>query len=163
MAEIITTDIERVAQDALPMAQFGFSYKPVSTNNLKIPVIRQINGRPTPVMVPSAEAETFKNNVRNSIWRQTRMTSSPAANWQMQNRYFSLWVIANSRKSKMLRLDIDNIHKPIQDVFVEAGIVPDDKYAVDARQLYGDFLEAGLPDDFLFAVLIRWDKPFSLI
>lgn len=163
MAEILTIDIEKVAQNALKDAQFGFPFKPVSTNNLTIPVIRQFNGRPTAVKVPSGEATVFKTNLLRSIQKQVRMIQSPANGWECLTRYYSVWIIANNRSKQMLALDINNIDKAIVDTFVDAGVVPDDKKMIDCRALYGDFNAAELPDAFLFAVLIRWGDHFALV
>lgn len=157
MAEIIEIDFDAVSQPALEIAQFAFSLKPVSTNNLKKPWIATMaDGRKVPVMHSTSEADTFKSAMYNILFRQTRRETSRAFGWEKLNRHYSMWLILRDGEKRMEALDADNCHKGVQDAFVNAGIVPDDKFCRDSRQMYGDFKAAGLPDDFLFAVLIRW-------
>lgn len=157
MSEPIFCDTEKTAHDALGIAQFGFSLKPCSTNNHKIPIIRYTSERkPYPCQVLSSEATTFKTNLYNIASMQKKRIG-----WETFQRTYSFWVILRADNKQMEALDVNNVDKIILDEFVKAGILPDDKHCRDCRQMYGNFREANVPDNFLFCVLIRWDKPIG--
>lgn len=148
-------DLDKVARGALEWIQFGFALKPVSSNDRLIPVIRRGHGGAQfPTMAPTKAFSQFKDD----LYRLARVQARRIG-WIRKERRYSFWVIA---RDGALNMDVANLDKVINDVFVQAELVPDDKHCRDCRQLWGDFEAAGLPDTYLFAVLIRWEKPITV-
>lgn len=140
---MIEIDFDKIAQDALQIAQFGFKFKSLSSNEAYIP-------KGNNLFLTWAGA-SFKEKVMRILSKQKARLG-----WEKQNRYYSLWIILNP---KYCRVDANNSAKLIQDAFVSAGIVPDDRYSLDSRQIYGDFSPiARIPADTHWAVLIRHGK-----
>lgn len=149
-------DFEATGTDALRLAQFGFAFPPLSVNEWLIP---GMTSDKKPTICLSWAASDFKNKVIRAIDAQRRRDSSKAYEWVKQDRYFSLWVVLRKGHATCERMDVTNCNKLIEDAFVSAGVIPDDRWSRDGRQLYGDFAAAGLPDHFTFAVFIRWGFP----
>lgn len=146
--EIKIWDFATVALDAAKKAQFGFPRKPLSVNQAYQPVRK---GTHADLILTSA-ATTYKNDILRMARNQKRIMD-----WENHDRYFSLWIIVNDKE----KVDIDNVHKLIQDTFVTASIIPDDAYAVDTRQMYADFTKTEHDPSTKFVVLIRWGNEIS--
>lgn len=140
---------EKTAQDALEWAQFVFPMKPISLNAAYIPLCNKQTGRGTVIL--SSDAIVYKNKIINMAARQKKIHD-----FETHRRLFGLWIIINR---STCGADTDNCHKLVQDAFVSAGIIPDDRFAVDTRQLYADFGKCKrMPSTIKFAVLIRWGE-----
>lgn len=143
----IEIDFDKAAYGALQHAQFSFPMRPISLNNYLVP---KMYGKG---MTLSADAQNFKTQAVRHLWRQ-----KPLLNWVCKPRYFSFWTILRSGHDVCEAMDVDNCNsKMLLDSFVNAGIVPDDKYCRDTRQLYGDFSKVGrVPNSATVCVLVRW-------
>lgn len=144
-------DFEETAQKVLDMAQFGFPMKPISVNAAYVPTVNHATKRADVRL--SADATNYKNMIQTLLPQQKRRNE-----WECLNREFSMWIIVDRKQ----RIDIDNCHKLIQDAFVSSGVIPDDRYAVDTRQMYADFSKSQWANtQCKFAVLIRWGKELT--
>ena len=139
-------DFSKVAQDALSVAQFCFPMRPMSVNEAYIPVPCKQTGRSRVIL--SAAAVSYKKQIVTMLWNQKKLQQ-----WDKLDRTFSLWVMVRNDQN----CDIDNCHKLIQDAFADAGMIPNDRNAMDTRQMFADFSRCNrIPKTAKFVVLIRW-------
>ena len=115
-------NIEKVGKDALDLAQFGFSFAPLSVNKYLVPVISRKTNIPVPVMQMSSDAQRFKQNIYKAIRSAMVRESSRAYGWECLNRKYSFWIILKKGDKRVEKLDTDNCHKLLQDAFVNAGV-----------------------------------------
>lgn len=146
-------DISAHSEFVVENAQFFFNMSPISVNDAYAPARHAATGNAHTYL--TAAAANFKDHVAIIAKQQIRRRDARAEGWQNRERPFSLWVGLRKGHTRCERLDTDNVHKLIQDAFVTAGIIPDDRHARDTRQLYVDFPNHW-PKETAFCVLIRW-------